>query len=123
MQKELQVKKDIAAIGEEISHELGADMINAYRKAYPGDVAGVRVGRNIIEHILAQPGCVGISFYNALNEEGRKTLVYVGLDAAGKDMIKTVVVEKPNGGLSTIPAIVADRGNIFEELMNWITGK
>ncbi len=33
MQKELTTKKDYAAIGEEISHELAGDMIKAYETA------------------------------------------------------------------------------------------
>jgi hypothetical protein len=122
MQKELQIKKDVASIGEEISHELGAELITTYQRTYPGDVRGYRVGRNIIDQILAQPGCVGISFYNAVNEEGLKTLVYVGVDAAGKDIIKKVVVER-DGALSTVPAIVADRLNPWDAIIEWITGK
>lgn len=108
MQKELLTKKDIATVGEEISHELAANFVSAYKEANPGDISGYVIGRNIIDHILAQPGCVGMRFYNALNEEGRKTLVYVGVDASGNDMMKKVVVEE-SGKLSTVPAIVADR--------------
>jgi hypothetical protein len=108
MQKELLTKKDVAAIGEEISHELGADFVNSYRQANPSDVIGYTIGRNIIDQILAQPGCVGMRFYNALNEFGQKTLVYVGVDASGKDIMKKVVVEQ-DGILSTVPAIVGDR--------------
>jgi len=27
-------------------------------------------------------------FYNAINEQGQKTLVYVGVDASGKDILE-----------------------------------
>lgn len=115
-QKELLTQKDYATIGEEIGQELGAEMITSFREAHPTEVAGWTIGRNIIDEILAQPGCVAMRFYNAINEKGQKTLVYVGVDAEGKDMLKKVVVEK-DGNLATRPAIVADR--IFD--LPWLT--
>ena len=115
MQKELLTKKDFAAIGDEIGHEKGIDFVKAYNEAHPTDFAGHTIGRNIIDQILAQPGCVGMRFYNALNEEGRKTLVYVGIDAEGKDLIrKTVVTEE---GTLAYTGIVADRLDFWEWLL------
>jgi hypothetical protein len=108
MQKELLTKTDYAAVGEEISHELAADFVTSYRAKHANDAVSFHMGRNIIEKILAQPGCMGMRFYNALNEEGQKTLVYVGIDAQGKDLLKIMVV-KESGALSTEKAIVADR--------------
>ena len=108
MQKELQIKRDFSAVGEEISHQLGAEFIKAYHEKNPNGTGSYQVGRNIIDQILAQPGCVGMRFYNALNEYGQDTLVYVGVDASGNDLIQKVVVES-GGKLSTVPAIVADR--------------
>ena len=107
MQKEL-LTKEVATIGEEISHETALDFVNAYTEANPKEVGGYTIGRNILDQILAQPGCAGIRLYNALNELGQKTLVYVGVDAAGNDIMKKVVVEE-DGKLATVPAIVADR--------------
>ena|ERR1700753_434758 len=108
MQKELQVKKDFSAVGEEIGHQLGAEFIQAYHERHPNDNGSYQVGRIIIDQILAQPGCVGMRFYNALNELGQKTLVYVGVDASGKDMIKSTVV-LADGSMDTKYQIVADR--------------
>ena len=116
MQKEL-LTKEVAAIGEEISHEMAADFVQSYANANPGDVVGYTVGRNILDAILAQPGCVGIRFFNALNEFGQKTLVYAGVDAAGNDIVKKVVVEE-DGKLATVPAIVADRVDPWQ----WLIG-
>src|SRR5580692_1782666 len=108
MQKELTTKKDYAAVGEEISHELAAEFINAYLETHPGENRGYHLGRNIIEHILAQPGCVGMRFYYGLNEDGIKTLVYVGIDAEGKDLVKRTVITA-NGDLTVADGIMADR--------------
>ena len=72
-QKELTTKKDYAAIGGEISHEMGNDFIKAYETAFPEGPRGYMIGRCIIEKILAQPGCMGIRFHHAVNSEGQKT--------------------------------------------------
>jgi hypothetical protein len=108
MQKELQVKKDYSKVGEEISHQLGAEFVKAYHERNPNDTYSYHIGRNIIDQILAQPGCVGLRFYNALNEEGQKTLVYVGIDASGLDIVKRTVVQE-DGSMVTKNRIVADR--------------
>lgn len=104
------LKKDLATVGEEISHELGAQMIMDYQAANPNDTKSYYIGRNIIEQILAQPGCVGIRFENGYNEEGNKTLVYLGVDNLGSPILELTQVSK-NGVLETSKGIVADRSN------------
>lgn len=97
-----------ASVGEEIGLELGAQFISAYRKANPSDVTSYYVGRNILEQVLAQPGCVGMRFYNAYNEMGEKTLVYVGVTAEGADMLHVTSINT-KGELDAQKGIVADR--------------
>jgi hypothetical protein len=106
-QKELITKTDFATVGTEISHEKANDYIKAYEKAFPDAPSGYALGRNIIEKILAQPGCVGIRFHYGLNEEGHKTLVYIGMDANGKDLVRHTMVTG-NGAMASEEAIVAD---------------
>ncbi len=86
------IARSVASIGEEIGLELGTQMVKGYQQANPSDVHSYLIGRNIIDQILAQPGCVGIKFYNAYNENGDKTLVYVGVDQDGKAIIEFKVV-------------------------------
>jgi hypothetical protein len=107
MQKELITKKDYAAAGKEISHEKANDFVKAYEKAFPGEASGYYLGRNIIDKILAQPGCVGIRFHYGVNDKGQKTLVYIGVDADGKDLVKRTMVTE-NGVISSEEAVVAD---------------
>jgi hypothetical protein len=83
-------------------------MISSYRQENPTDTLGYFIGRNILEQVLAQPGCVGIKFYNAYNEAGQKTLVYVGVSASGNDML-TVSSISVDGRLEAVNGIVADR--------------
>jgi hypothetical protein len=111
-QKELITKKDFAAIGGEISHEMGKDLIKAYETANPEGPAGFMLGRNILEKILAQPGCVGIRFHHALNEKGQRTGVYIGMDAKGNDILRHTMVAE-NGVITSQEAIVADLAGLF----------
>jgi hypothetical protein len=97
-----------ATVGAEIGQELGAQFISSYRSANPADAICYYVGRNILEQVLAQPGCIGIRFYNAYNEAGEKTLVYVGVNATGSDMISVTSVNT-EGQLDVQKGIVADR--------------
>jgi hypothetical protein len=100
--------RNLTLVGEEISHELGAKMVKDFQDANPEEVPANYIGRNIIESILAQPGCAGIRFYNAINEVGRKTLVYVGVDNDG-NIITQFTGINTLGQLTKEKGIVADR--------------
>jgi hypothetical protein len=106
-QQDLLTKKDFATLGGEISHQKGNDFIKAYETAFPEGERGFMLGRNILEKILAQPGCTGIRFHHAFNQEGQKTLVYVGMDANGNDLLKHTMVTE-TGAILSQDAIVAD---------------
>ena len=108
MQNELITKKEMAAIGEEIGLELGSKMVKDYQVANPADTHWYVIGRNIIAQILAQPGCVGIKFYNAYNELGEKTLVYVGIGENGQPIFEYSIVNN-EGVLDSQKGLVADR--------------
>ena len=71
MLQELSTKTNVAQIGEEIGLDLGTQMVKSFQESNPADVKWYMIGREIIEKILAQPGCVGLKFYNALNETGK----------------------------------------------------
>ena len=119
MQTEL-LQKDLTKVGEEISHELGNQMVTDYLVANPTDNKACFIGREIISQILGQPGCVGIRFYNAYNEQGQKTLVYVGVDEFNKAILEYTFVNN-EGSFDTKKAIVADRGGNFD-IWEWIKG-
>jgi len=97
-----------ADVGEDIGLEEGARLVNAFREANPDAVPGYFIGRNILDQILNQPGCVGISFRKCLSDEGQEHLVYVGVDADGKDIL-TYSVVTTTGDIMVEDGIVADR--------------
>ena len=100
--------KPVSMIGEEIGLELGKQMISEYQAANPTDVHFYEIGRTILDQVLAQPGCAGIRFYNAYNEAGDKTLVYVGLNNEGKAIFESTSINN-EGILEINKGIVADR--------------
>lgn len=118
MQTEL-TKRPVAQIGEAIPHELGSQMIRDFQVANPQETKGYVIGNHVIEQILAQPGCCGIKFYNAYNESGVKTLVYVGVDQEGQDIVRIPVVNE-TGSIEIEKAMVADRAQDTSDNGSWI---
>jgi polyphosphate kinase 2 (PPK2 family) len=50
--------------------------------------------RGAFDKILAQPGCERIKMYWAKDQNGKFTVVLIGVDAAGKDMVAGSVMDK-----------------------------
>src|SRR5690349_20516788 len=100
------LRRSLNSVGEEISHELGAKMVKDFQDQNPEESTGNYIGRDILERILNQPGCMGINFYNAINEMGKKTLVYVGVDENEQNITDFTIIDG-NGKLVTRQGIVA----------------
>ena len=64
MQTKLLTKCNIATVGEEITHELGAELVNNYRNAHPNDVKAYVIGKEILGQILLS--WHNIAFFQAL---------------------------------------------------------
>lgn len=108
IQNELITKRSTAAIGEDVGYQLGTEFIENYRNANPNEALSFVIGRNIIDQILAQPGVAGIRFYNAINELGQKTLVYVGVNNNGENIFQYTAVNTA-GTITSEEGTVGDR--------------
>ena len=115
----------LTEVGENIGLAEGTQLVKAFQEANPDATAGYYIGRNILEQIMAQPGCVGINFRKCLTNLNEEHLVYTGVDADGKDILEFSVVTT-DGNLAKQDAIVADRtiwwndgsiseGSVFED--------
>lgn len=98
-------------VGEDIGYELGAKMIKRWHTENPDDVLASFTGRNIIESLLAQPGCTGIRMFNAINDLGVKQLVLVAADKDGNNILSYTTIGD-NGEMIKQKGIVADRNTI-----------
>jgi hypothetical protein len=110
MNKESLVKNqlDIQAIGEEISHELAAKMVKNHYDKHLEDSKSYIIGKTIIDQILTQPGCVGFRIFDAINEFGEKTLVYVGIDSKGKNILEFTSVND-HGKIVVTEGMIGDK--------------
>lgn len=111
-QNEILETKSLAEVGEDIGLAEGTKLVNAFREANPDAVPGYYIGRNILDQILNQPGCVGINFKKCLSEN-EEHLVYTGVDADGKDILSYSVVTN-TGDMVKEYGIVADK-----TIINW----
>lgn len=66
-----------------------------YRNSHPGmsTVKGFYYGKQAIEGILTQDGCVGIRIYYAQNIDGTPTMVITGVDKDENDMFDGQLAE------------------------------
>lgn len=70
-------------------------MTRSFRRTVsPGTVIGGFFGRDAIQSILSQSGCVGIRAYYAYDEGNSPTLVLVGVNESGDDMTGGVMLER-----------------------------
>lgn len=80
-------------VGEPITLSKGASFTAAYRAAHPTWIKGHLFGKDILNDILGQSGCMGIRMYYGL-EGGVQQLVLVGVDASGNDMTTGIIGDK-----------------------------
>ena len=107
MQKELLQKPQVETIGKHIGYEAGEEMVKRFFDKHPDQAHGNIMGKSIIEKILAQPGCAGISFLPAYNETGERQLVLVGLDNLGSPILQFNMVNA-TGNIVSEEGLVAD---------------
>jgi hypothetical protein len=56
-------------------------------------IKGAYFGRNIFDKILSQSGCIGIRYYYAATDSGVATIVLVGVDSHGNDLVNGTLAE------------------------------
>jgi hypothetical protein len=71
---------------EEFPLDTAAEWTANYRNANPGAVKAHFIGRDLINKMLEQDGCMGLRIYYALDENGNKQLIIVGADQEENDL-------------------------------------
>ena len=85
----------VAAFGQmpqKRNHEVPLDSAKKFIKNLEKDAMQLKTkggmfDRSAFEKILGQKGCTGIRYYYAKTDEGTPTIVLVGVDSSGSDMI------------------------------------
>ena len=77
-----------------ISLSDAAAMTKTYRQSVPdGSRKGGFFGRDALEAILAQEGCVGIRYYHGINSKGEPVVILVGADENEDDLYEGELCE------------------------------
>ena len=80
--------------GDQIELATASTWTANYRNANPGATKGHFFGKDIINQILNQSGCMGIRIYYAHKDTaGTKELILVGAKNTEDDMYKAVVAD------------------------------
>ncbi|MCP4632224.1 MAG: hypothetical protein GY855_04805 [candidate division Zixibacteria bacterium] len=73
--------------GEQITSQVAASMKGNYQgTAGIGAREAIFFGKDLLNDILDQTGCMGIRFYFAKDDDEKMELVLVGVDANGADI-------------------------------------
>jgi len=68
-----------------------------YREENGTDFLGAFFGKEAMEKILNQQGCVGIRIYNAVDDNNKGTFVLVGVTAENNDITEGELAEFSTG--------------------------
>lgn len=72
--------------GGSVSVSDAGEWTAAFRNSFSGETKGVFFGKDILNDILDQSGCMGIRMYNAV-KGGKMQLVLVGTDSEENDQL------------------------------------
>lgn len=80
------------------NHSITLDEASAWTKTYrvanPQALKGHFYGKTALQNILNQTGCVGIRAYYAIDNNGQKQLILVGVDANENDLYNGLLAER-----------------------------
>ena len=79
---------------EQIPLDLAARWTRNFREKHPGETKAHFFGRNLVQKILDQEGCMGIRLFYALDDDSQKQLVMVGADADANNQEEGVIVDR-----------------------------
>ncbi len=79
---------------EQIPLDLAARWTRNYREKQPGETKAHFFGRNLVQKILDQEGCMGIRLFYALDDDSQKQLIIVGADAEANNQVDGIIADR-----------------------------
>ena len=77
---------------QSISFQEAKGLIKTYERIAASDaVIAQYFGKDIVDKILAQPGCVGVRMYYGKHANGKPGVIIIGVDKYGKDTVSGVL--------------------------------
>ncbi|NCU05550.1 MAG: hypothetical protein GXC73_16380 [Chitinophagaceae bacterium] len=108
MQQELLQKPQVETIGRHIGFDAGEEMAKRFFDKHPEQQYGNTIGKELIEKILSQPGCAGVTIVPGYNEQGIRQAILVGVDANMNPILNYNVVNS-TGELEVEEGVVGDQ--------------
>ena len=108
MQNVLTQTIEVSKVGEHIGLESAEQMVKRFFDAHPNQEYGNVMGKDIIEKILSQPGCQGISILPGYDKDGNRHVILTGVDSNFKPILNYNVINI-SGRLSTEDGLVANQ--------------
>lgn len=75
-----------ASIGTLVPFKEAKAQMAAFQTTSPDEIRGVAFGKDVIEKLMNQKGVVGLRFYFTKDNDGKNSLVFVGIDKDGRDI-------------------------------------
>ncbi len=90
--------QELKLTGKE-NHEIALDKAVKYIHNYKSkrtapEIDGGFLSKDIFQKILSQKGCIGLRYYYAKTDSGASTIVLVGVDSTGNDIVPGVLAEE-----------------------------
>lgn len=79
--------------GAPIKLSTASEWTSNYRKDNPEGIKAHFFGRDILERILAQEGCMGIRIFYAIDDAGTQQLILVGADSSENNQVAGIVAD------------------------------
>ena len=77
---------------QSISFKEAQGLINTSKRITASNaVVAQYFGKDIVDKILAQPGCVGVRMYYGKHANGKSGVLIIGVDKYGKDMVSGIL--------------------------------
>lgn len=73
--------------GSEFDYDKAVSWTKNHRTKNPGKTVSHFYGKEVLQKLLAQPGCMGIRMYQALDEKGQNHIMLVGSNRDGSDIL------------------------------------
>ena len=81
--------------GEFIDLTEAKELTNAYQAAFPTEPRCFFIGRDKLQSVIDQEGCIGVRMYRAFDVvRNEQNVVIVGVDANGSDMTDGLLLDK-----------------------------
>lgn len=81
--------------GEFIDLTEAKEMTNAYQAAFPTEPKCFFFGKDKLQSVIDQEGCIGVRMYRGFDVvRNEQNVVIVGVDASGNDMTDGLLLDK-----------------------------